>query len=260
MTSFSELCQRLLHRYYILHSLYGFSYIFHSILHILDPATSFPDAERNSYVVLFGLSVWKILIANTAEELASVLILYTKFFSFCMIYWKSGMGYSVLYLIGWFVLSTVCPQPWYRGPTKIVELSDETLKKDVQRKHQGKPNQYWVVMIYANWSLACLNFEAVLAKLSLKYDAPHLHFGKVDVDVYGDVAEEYAISRDPASFDLPTLLLFRDGVLIRQLPELTAPEGPSAAAQNAITRIGWSKNAATVVKAFQLDKIFADRS
>lgn len=64
--------------------------------------------------------------------------------------------------------------------------------------------------------------------------------------MYGDVAEEYGISRDPASFDLPALLLFRDGALIRRLPELTVPNESSSAARTAkdtITRIGWSKKA-----------------
>lgn len=68
--------------------------------------------------------------------------------------------------------------------------------------------------------------------------------------MYGDLAEEYAISRDPASFDLPTLLLFREGVQIRRLPELTLPNDQETAKTSAatstkdtITRIGWSKKA-----------------
>ncbi|KAI8145944.1 thioredoxin-like protein [Fennellomyces sp. T-0311] len=229
-------------------------------------------------------------MANTAEELASVLILYTKFFTFCMVYWKSGMFKSILYLAGWMVLSTLFPQPWYQGPTKIVELSENTFREEVQRKRssdgpriteitdenrdvsskskgKGKATQftkYWVVMLYANWSLACLNFEAVLAKLSLQYGASHIKFGKIDIDIYPDLADEYGISRDPASFDLPTLLLFRDGAQIRRLPELTGPDDskPNKAAVSAkdtITRIGWSKKGATVVKAFHLDKIFTEK-
>lgn len=109
------------------------------------------------------------------------------------------MGYSVLYLIGWFsklikssentyldtytpmllALSTLFPQPWYQGPTKITELSQDELFNKVKGSKDKKPaSKYWVVMLYANWSLACLNFEAVLAKLSLKYSADHIKFGK----------------------------------------------------------------------------------
>ncbi|KAI7877652.1 hypothetical protein K492DRAFT_12351 [Lichtheimia hyalospora FSU 10163] len=263
MTTFTELRQRLLHRYYVLHLMYGCGYLYVSFKRLRDPNVEFTDAERNAHLALFGFSVWKAFMANTAEELASVLILYTKFFSFCMIYWKHGMGYSALYLIGWFTLSTLFPQPWYQGPTKITELSQEDLRTKVKGSKDKKPSsKYWVVMLYANWSLACLNFEAVLAKLSLKYSAEHIHFGKLDIDIYGDVAEEYGISRDPASFDLPALLLFRDGALIRRLPELTVANESSSAARTAkdtITRIGWSKKAATVVQAFHLDKILVEK-
>ncbi|KAI9484443.1 hypothetical protein BDB00DRAFT_855745 [Zychaea mexicana] len=237
-------------------------------------------------------------MASTAEELASVLILYTKFFTFCMVYWKSGMFKSILYLAGWMLLSTLFPQPWYQGPTKIAELSETKFREEVQRKRladgpritevtseseegpstttatkrkdkgKGKAGQYtkyWVVMLYANWSLACLNFEAVLAKLSLQYSADHIKFGKIDIDMYSDLAEEYGISRDPASFDLPTLLLFRDGAQIRRLPELTPADdsnikkAAATTAKDTITRIGWSKKAATVIKAFHLDKIITEK-
>ncbi|KAI9274841.1 hypothetical protein BDA99DRAFT_498727 [Phascolomyces articulosus] len=320
MTSLAELRQRLLHRYYVIHLIYGCTFIVFSVKRLLfSNNNDITDAEVNAHIALVLFSVWKSLMANTAEELASVLILYTKFFTFCMIYWKYGMFKTILYLGGWIVLSTLFPQPWYQGPTKIVELSETKFREDVQRrkrqtatpptdgpriteitdeneeggamstssstttttatnnnkKDKGKgkaipTNQYtryWVVMLYANWSLACLNFEAVLAKLSLQYSADHIKFGKIDIDVYTDLADEYGISRDPASFDLPTLLLFRDGAQIRRLPELTPTTDDTnknkataaTTAKDTITRIGWSKKAATVVKAFHLDKIFIEK-
>lgn len=110
------------------------------------------------------------------------------------------------------VLSTVFPQPWYRGPTKIYELNDaafrdkvllkkststttsideikgpriveidETKEKEPKKSEKKKLDldaKYWIVMLYANWSVTCLNFEPVLAKLSIQYDVPHLKFGK----------------------------------------------------------------------------------
>lgn len=100
------------------------------------------------------------------------------------------------------VLSTVIPQPWYRGPTKIFELNDAAFRdkvllkkpesvpvddmkgpriteiKDTEEKKPDVNAKYWIVMLYANWSVTCLNFEPVLAKLSIKYDLPHLKFGK----------------------------------------------------------------------------------
>jgi hypothetical protein len=181
-------------------------------------------------MLLIGMSIWKSFMAATAEELSSVIILYTKFFSLCSIYWRFGFWSSVLYTIGWIgkneqlnkkrlkehrnnnsfiVLSTIFPQPWYRGPTKIFELNDTAFKEKVLLKKQQQQttiddikgpriteiiddknddkkekkkveldSKYWIVMLYANWSVTCLNFEPVLAKLSIEYDLPHLKFGK----------------------------------------------------------------------------------
>ncbi|KAG0762023.1 hypothetical protein G6F57_006518 [Rhizopus arrhizus] len=215
---------------------------------------------------------WKCIISISAEELSSVIILYTKFFSLCSLFWRFGFWYSALYIIGWIVLSTLFPQPWYRGPTKVIELTGSTFRERVllkQAKSTPKIQEvnedeeeikYWVVMLYANWSVACLNFESVLAKLSVEYSAPHIKFAKIDVDIYSDLAEEYGVSKDPASFDLPTLVLFHQGKEIRRLPELTVTkEGQTTskadAAKNTITRLGWNKKPSTIKNAFLLEKI-----
>jgi hypothetical protein len=68
--------------------------------------------------------------------------------------------------------------------------------------------------------------------------------GKIDIDLYGEIAQEFGVSRDPASsFELPSLLLFKNGTEIRRLPELTLQDDKSnaALAKDTITRLGWSK-------------------
>ncbi|KAK4515414.1 Carbon-nitrogen hydrolase [Mucor velutinosus] len=304
MTSFGELRQRLLHPYYVLHLIYGVVYIISRINQLIKGlAISFEDTEPKTFLILFGMSIWKCFMAATAEELSSVLILYTKFFTVCSLFWRFGFWYSCLYAIGWIVLSTIFPQPWYRGPTKIYELNEAAFRDKVLHTAKSKPSsssstaststlpideikgpriteideheepkekkeqkkldldaKYWIVMLYANWSVACLNFEAVLAKLSIQYDVPHLKFGQIDIDIYPDLAEEFGVSKDPASFDLPTLLLFQQGKEIRRLPELTitkegANNTKTNAAKDTITRLGWSKQPSTVINTFQLEKI-----
>ncbi|KAF7724123.1 Thioredoxin- transmembrane protein 2 [Apophysomyces ossiformis] len=295
MTSLAELRQRLLHPYYVLHAVYGTFYIVVRCYNQLTGTTALSENDLKAYSMLMGLSAWKALMASTAEELASVIILYTKFFSLCYLYIHSSIYWVIFYTIGWIFLSTLYPQPWYRGPSNIVELSEDSFRSKVLRKRRGKSARkideikgprivevksdeetttedeadngpkYWIVMLYANWSVSCLNFEGVLAKLSIKYHADHIKFAKLDVDVFPDIAQEYAVSRDPASFDLPTLLLFQNGTEIRRLPELTAAKtgggetSKKDAAKDTITRLGWSKKPATVIKAFQLDEIIADK-
>jgi hypothetical protein len=43
--------------------------------------------------------------------------------------------------------------------------------------------KYWVLLIYANWSVASRNFEAVMAGLSLQYDGPNVKFGRLRAGV-----------------------------------------------------------------------------
>lgn len=80
----------------------------------------------------------------------------------------------------------------------------------------------------------------------IKIFTPFIFLGQIDIDVYPNLAEEFGVSKDPASFDLPTLILFQQGKEIRRLPELTMPkEGTQLtkvnAAKDAITRLGWNK-------------------
>ncbi|KAI8340684.1 hypothetical protein BC941DRAFT_224422 [Chlamydoabsidia padenii] len=320
MTSINELRQRLLHPYYISHFLYGFSLVFYHLLQLINDPSS-KDTNRNALSLMAGMAVWKCMMASTAEELASVLILYTKVYSLWNIYCTAGIWRVLLYVVGWITLSTIFPQPWYQGPTNLIELSESMFRTKVcpvKKKYAGSPSssvssstttspsastttrstspsimpindikgpriteldndqdtndnqiKYWVVMLYANWSVACLNFEAVLAKLSLRYDAAHIKFGKlnkrtglyymntkyyfigwgmrligkVDIGIYNDIAQEYGVSIDPASLSLPTLVLFKHGVEIRRLPELTVKEDGSNKnmVKDTITQLGWSK-------------------
>ncbi|KAI8067078.1 hypothetical protein BC940DRAFT_239350 [Gongronella butleri] len=203
-------------------------------------------SDRNPLVFLVVWSCWKALMASTAEELSSVLILYAKVYSTWSIYSHSGLWWSLLYLGGWFTLSSIVPQPWYRGPSKVVDFTEAAFRTKVYPKKPQKIveidptlTKYWAVMLYANWSITCLNFEAVLAHLSLDYTSDQIKFGKIDVDVYPDIAQEFGVSRDPASFDLPTLILFQHGQEIHRLPELSLQQ--DQAAKDTITRLGWSK-------------------
>lgn len=69
--------------------------------------------------------------------------------------------------------------------------------------------------------------------------------------MYPHLAEEFGVSKDPASFDLPTLILFQQGKEIRRLPELTMKDGTKATktntAKDTITRLGWNKKSVSVV-------------
>lgn len=78
--------------------------------------------------------------------------------------------------------------------------------------------------------------------------------GKIDIEFYPSFAEKYGVSGEAAAFDLPTLILFKDGEEFKRLPELSsskraakgktsAPElSRKDAAKDTINRIGWNRS------------------
>ncbi|CAO3577335.1 unnamed protein product [Absidia cylindrospora] len=130
MTTLQELKQRLLHPYYVVQLAYGTFLVFYRLVQFVQGNT-LQDTDSNGLLVLAGLAAWKCLMASSAEELASVLILYSKVYTLWSLYWNIGVWRVCLYFVGWLMLSTVFPQPWYRGPTKLIELTETTFREKV---------------------------------------------------------------------------------------------------------------------------------
>uniref|UniRef100_A0A8C6YNG8 Thioredoxin related transmembrane protein 2 n=1 Tax=Nothoprocta perdicaria TaxID=30464 RepID=A0A8C6YNG8_NOTPE len=81
-----------------------------------------------------------------------------------------------------------CKPPLYMGPEYIKYFSDKTIDEELERDKRVT----WIVEFFANWSSECQSFAPIFADLSLKYNCPGLHFGKVDVGRYTDVSSRCA--------------------------------------------------------------------
>src|SRR6266496_5081669 len=53
----------------------------------------------------------------------------------------------------------------------------------------------------------------------LRYTTSEVHFGKIDLDLYQSLAEEYEISLSSTSLDLPALILLKNGKENGRLPK-----------------------------------------
>ncbi|KAF8940171.1 hypothetical protein EDD21DRAFT_370226 [Dissophora ornata] len=155
---------------------------------------------------------------------------------------------------------------------KIVELNDDgkPLEDDeeeheeqaradnYQRKDKSEsgldPSHYWIIAFNATWSSPCRYFEAVLARCSLKYEQKNVHFAKIDMDLVpeGDqIAERFKINLSATTLDLPTLILFKDGKALKQLPlKLGTKVGGEV-----LGKVGWDRSESSVVSAFELDML-----
>jgi hypothetical protein len=77
----------------------------------------------------------------------------------------------------------------------------------------------WFVMFSAPWSSQSLQANATFAELSLEFGSEQLRFGELDVGRWPKMAKKYGMSIDIAPHQLPVFLLFKQGKLVKRLPE-----------------------------------------
>ncbi|CAI2181965.1 16146_t:CDS:2 [Funneliformis geosporum] len=206
-----------------------------------------------------------------------------------MLYLFDKKLWAILYAISWSALFVVLPQPSYQGPTKIIELSEQDLneikrggyelhkfkeitdeehdkiKKSENGKGKEQVDQHWIIFFHVTWSPVCRTFESTVAKTSVKYTTTDVHFGKIDLDFYPNLAQEYEISLSPTSLDLPALIYFKNGRENARLPK-SFKDGDDVqldqiknktlkSAKVTWDRLGWDRSMKSIITAFKLDTI-----
>ncbi|KAG9294274.1 hypothetical protein G9A89_021633 [Geosiphon pyriformis] len=248
MIPFSELKQRLFLRHYVINFFFCLPVFVIRYIPALSSRLlnlSLEPPEFKLYFIVFVLLLLKYRSSTSAEEFLSIFYLYGKILNATLFYMYGKTAYTIIYCVIWGGLFAVLPQPNYHGPTKIIELSgddlyemernefknpkiielsskeisDQNKEKTTDKINETSIDQYWVIFFYATWSPACLNFESTLAKTSLKYTTNDIHFGKINIEQYSKLADEFEISVSPTSLDLPTLILFKNGKEIKRLPQ-----------------------------------------
>lgn len=177
-----------------------------------DPEMKCQFNSRESEILLFLLIV--IMIRSRKSGSVTMLsylstgFMYSKIAN--MVLWfycdiRAGILYTVLFI----VLGIWLPEPTYDGPSNVkyfrtaVSLEDEIARD----KHIC-----WLICFYTVWNPSCTNFAPIFAQLSAEYALDNLKFGKIDVGRYPDAANKYAICDSSTSRQLPTLILFKNGV------------------------------------------------
>ncbi|KAG9320480.1 hypothetical protein KVV02_002337 [Mortierella alpina] len=145
----------------------------------------------------------------------------------------------------------------------VVDDSDSTQHqvKDLSRENikaspgsELDPSHYWIIAFNVTWSSPCRHFEAVLAGCSIKYEKKNVHFGKIDMDLVPEgeqIAQRFKINMAATTLDLPTLILFKDGKALKQLPlKLGTKLGGEV-----LGKVGWDRSESSVLSAFELTNL-----
>ncbi|KAL1917998.1 uncharacterized protein VTP21DRAFT_3264 [Calcarisporiella thermophila] len=260
MEPLSQILYRLLHPHYILNLLLSSAWFLlrHTPLsqHYLPEAEGF-EREYKIYIPITLMLLLKLRSVVSAEEAVSVVFLYAKVINLALFYWYGRWWILLSLALAYILVFAIIPQPPYRGPTNVVELTGEDfagISTPKKLETVEEENVKWIVLMYATWNAACRNFEPVVARTSLKY-TKSVKFGKIDVEKYPGVAESVQINTDPTSFDLPTLVMFQSGKEIKRLPErVVDDEGRRKLGRDTLQRLGWDRTMKSIVSAFKLEE------
>ncbi|CAI5945938.1 unnamed protein product, partial [Closterium sp. NIES-65] len=199
---------------------------------VLAPLVDVAIKERH---VLFGLLLsasYKLWRANTAEAAFSSIMFNTKMILVALL-WAVDPRICVWYLLAFTMIFLLCPQ---RSPA-TPSASDAFLEMIPRQLELVAPvetatpasNVPCLVMFYASWSPPCHQHMSLFVDIANQYgQGPHIHFGRLDVSRFPDVAERFSIDTSMFSSHLPTLILFHNGTEVNRLPPLTTASSTSS--------------------------------
>jgi len=113
-----------------------------------------------------------------------------------------------IFLILFIIQAMLLPEPSYSGPENVVYFRGTSLEDEINRDKRIM----WLVTFYTVWSPSCVNFAPIFSKLSAEYSLDNLKFGKIDVGRFPEVSKKYYVNDSSFSRQLPTVILFKNGV------------------------------------------------
>jgi len=181
------------------------------------------EIEWKATAVVVVLLIMKINRAASIEEGFGIFFLYVKLLNLVLLYFSStSWVFSIPYVVLSIAIFVLLPQPPYCGPGEVIPLNKEALavflKTDSNSKISSKPPEVRILLLDTLWSTRCLNFQPVLASLSLKYTREMIKFGRIDLDEDPDYEDRFNVDASATSLQLPTVLLFVNGSEIQRLP------------------------------------------
>ncbi|OQV23884.1 Thioredoxin-related transmembrane protein 2 [Hypsibius exemplaris] len=144
-----------------------------------------------------------------------------KFMTYCKmanvyLFYRQHPVFAVVYVAFCILQMVFFGEPIYSGPEKLEYFSG---LQNMERTIAEDKRNVWLVCFYTNWSMKCIDMAPTFAELSGQYWLPNFRFGKIDVGRFGDVASKYHIGTGAWTKQLPTIILFKDGVEVARRPQ-----------------------------------------
>lgn len=174
------------------------------------------DRREHEILVFLGiLIIWKNRKAVNWLHYLSNVFLYAKVAN-VFLFLRAEPLIGTLYVIVLIVHVVLFPEPAYKGPEVVTYFHGTELHDEIERNKRT----VWLVQFYTTWSAECKHVTPVFAALSERFHLPNLRFAKLDIGRYPKEAERFRINIHPASKQLPTISLFKDGKEVMRRPTI----------------------------------------
>ena len=199
------------------------SYLFTAIKK--DSAESDCELDSRETEILFFLAI--VVMIRTRKTGSVTMInyltssfIYTKIAN--LILWAyADYLYGMIFAVIFVLTALILPEPTYSGPENVTYFRTSNALDD-ELQQSERQQVVWLVCFYCVWQPSCVNFAPIFSELSAEYHLEHLRFGKIDVGRFPDIGRKYHISDSPLSRQLPSVILFKNGVEVLRRPNADA--------------------------------------
>eukprot|EP01132_Coremiostelium_polycephalum_P003981 gene3981-4982_t len=112
------------------------------------------------------------------------------------------------------------PQPSPKNTNQIQFFNQLSLQDTISNSSSSSSkggDEYWLIELFTTWSPPCSYLASTFADLSIIYK-DYINFGKCDIGRWKTVAFKYNIDDSYNSKQIPTLILFKNGIELERLP------------------------------------------
>lgn len=169
----------------------------------------------------------------TAQHMVSSVLFYAKVGTAALLFFI-GFNLVVIYIFVCLIVYLMFRFPVQRGKHRFIKINTEDefdrlvlgFGQTGNKKHLGKQKAYEqmdmaFVEFYAPFAETCRYTRQIWAEYSLKYATDKLKFFEVNVDALPELAKKYRINTGTYSRQLPTVILFEDGIEESRFPMIS---------------------------------------
>ncbi|KAN0006363.1 hypothetical protein ACTFIU_003071 [Dictyostelium citrinum] len=176
------------------------------------------ESSSSSSTELFEEQQEPFNFDNDIENNKEITLNSTKDLGFLANFLHYGLYYVLIYLFICMLVYLYKSQPEPKQSNFVHFFNQITFKNSLAFSAQSKElkDKYLLVEFFTTWSPPCTYLASTFADLSYIYQG--INFGKIDIGRWKSIAYEYDINDSVSSKQIPSIILFKNGVELSRMP------------------------------------------